>query len=214
MSFRGAPLECVACHRKDDTHKGRYGEKCGTCHTAVSWKRHRLPPRPRHEVPAGRAHATTKCDACHVGNVYKDKLSSDCYACHRKDDKHRDQLGRQCEQCHDTEDWKKTVRFDHAKSRFPLLGTSPAQAECKACHVTPAFKDARRECVACHVKDDQHKRTARRRMRRLPQRARLEDLGLRSHAKRTRYPLDGAHAKVACVACHKMPGEKIPALAT
>ncbi len=211
-SYRGPPLECVGCHRKDDTHKGRYEEACGTCHTAVSWRdiafRHN---RDTKYLLVGR-HATTKCDACHVGSVYKDKLSSDCYACHIKDDKHRDQLGRQCEQCHDAQDWKKTVRFDHAKSRFPLLGIH-LRTECKSCHVTPAFKDARRECIACHVKDDKHKG-------RLGadcttcHNARAWKIWDFDHTRRTRYPLEGAHAKVACVACHTTQGEKIAALPT
>lgn len=211
-SFRSAPVECVGCHRKDDAHKGRYGELCGTCHTAVSWRdivfRHERDTK----YPLFGRHVSTKCDACHAGNVYTDKLSSECYACHRKDDKHRDQLGRQCEQCHDTEDWKKTVRFDHAKSRFPLLGIH-LRTDCKACHVTPAFKDARRECVACHLKDDKHKA-------RLGadcsacHNARAWKLWDFDHARRTRYPLEGAHEKVACIACHTAPGEKIPALAS
>ena len=79
-----------------------------------------------------------------------------------------------------------------------------------------AFKDARSECIACHVKDDKHK-------------ARLgADCGMchnaRSwkiwdfdHARRTKYALDGAHTKVACVACHTVPAAstaKIPVLAT
>jgi hypothetical protein len=157
-------------------------------------------------------HVATKCDACHVGNVYRDKLGSACFDCHRKDDKHRDQLGRQCAECHDTVDWKKTVRFDHAKSRFPLLGRH-LTAECKACHLSPAFKDAKQECVACHAKDDTHKR-------RLGtdcvacHNARDWKLWDFDHVRRARYALEGAHAKVACVACHKAAGDRIPALAT
>ncbi len=156
-------------------------------------------------------HAQAKCDSCHTGHVYRDKLAADCHSCHRKDDKHREQLGRQCEQCHDAVDWKKTLRFDHDKSRFPLLGRH-ARVECKSCHATPAYKDAKRECVACHAKDDKHKRQSGHRLRGVPQRARLEDLGLRSR-RRTRFALDGAHRTIACVACHKASGEKVPPLA-
>ena len=29
-SYKGAPQTCIGCHRKDDTHKDRYGEKCAT----------------------------------------------------------------------------------------------------------------------------------------------------------------------------------------
>ena len=48
---------------------------------------------------------------------------------------------------------------------------------------------------------------ARHRLRGVPQRARLEDLGLRPRAAHP-YPLDGAHAKVACVACHTAPARR------
>ena len=212
VSFRGAPMECVACHRKDDTHKKRYEELCGACHSAVSWRDIAFRHDRDTKYPLVGRHVATKCDACHVGNMYKDKLSSECYSCHKKDDKHRDQLGRQCEQCHDTLDWKKTVRFDHAKSRFPLLGIH-LRTECKSCHVTPAFRDARRDCVGCHVKDDQHKG-------RLGadcstcHNARAWKIWDFDHTRRTRYPLEGAHAKLNCIACHTAPGEKVPALAT
>ena len=211
-SYKNAPHECIACHRKDDTHKTRYGEKCAACHTEKTWRDIVF----RHERDTKYAligkHLTTKCDACHVGNVYRDKLTDDCFACHQKDDKHRNQLGRQCVDCHDTSDWKRTVRFDHAKSRFPLLGRH-LTTECKACHLTPAFKDAKQECVACHAKDDTHKR-------RLGvdcaacHNARDWKLWDFDHARRARYALDGAHAKVACVSCHKAAGDRIPALAT
>ena len=211
-SFRGAPLECVACHRKDDTHHGRYGALCETCHTAVSWRdivfRHDRDTK----YPLVARHATTRCDACHVGNLYADKLSSECYACHRKDDKHRDQLGRKCEQCHDTQDWTKTARFDHAKSRFPLLGAH-LRTKCNACHLSAAFKDARSECVACHLKEDEHKGKLGADCGACHS-ARAWKLWDFDHTRRTRYPLEGAHAKVRCVACHTAPGEKIPPLAT
>jgi hypothetical protein len=212
-SFKGAPLECIACHRKDDTHKGRYDAQCGTCHTAARWRdilfRHDRDTKYR---LTGR-HATTKCDDCHAGNVYRDKLSTVCYACHEKDDKHRDQLGRQCDQCHTTRDWKQEVRFDHAKSRFPLLGAH-LKTECKACHVTPAFKDAKRECVACHSKDDKHKARLGAQCGECHN-ARSWKLWDFDHAKRTQYPLDGAHAKVGCVDCHKLAGgDKILVLPT
>ena len=182
-----------------------------TCHTAVSWRdivfRHDRDTK----YPLVARHATTRCDACHVGNLY-DKLSSECYACHRKDDKHRDQLGRQCEQCHDTQDWTKMVRFDHAKSRFPLLGAH-LRTKCNACHLSAAFKDARSECVACHLKEDEHKGKLGADCGACHS-ARAWKLWDFDHTRRTRYPLEGAHAKARCVACHTAPGEKIPPLAT
>lgn len=217
-SFKGAPLTCVGCHRKDDDrkgHKGRYGAKCETCHTATSWKDVTF----RHDVDTkyrllGR-HATTKCDSCHTGHVYDDKLRFDCWSCHRKDDKHKEQLGRECDSCHDAADWKKTVRFDHDKSRFPLLGRH-AKVECKECHATPAYKDAKRECVACHAKDDKHKRTLGVECAECHN-ARDWKIWDFDHNRKTKYALDGAHAKAACTSCHRSPappGKPIPALPT
>ncbi len=211
-SYKSAPHECIACHAKDDTHKARYGEKCASCHTEKIWRdvvfRH---DRDTKYALTGR-HALAKCDSCHVGHLYTDKLASDCHACHRKDDKHREQLGTRCGDCHDTADWKKTVRFDHGKSRFPLVGRHLA-TECKSCHLSPAFKDAKSECIACHLKDDRHKG-----------RLGIDCAGCHNardwklwdfdHAKRARYALDGAHARTACLSCHKVAGDKVPALAT
>ena len=213
-SFKGVPLTCVGCHKKDDTHKERYGTKCESCHTEVRWKDVTF----RHDVDTkyrllGK-HIQTKCDSCHTGHLYGDKLKTDCYSCHRKDDKHKDQLGRECDACHDSADWKRTVRFDHNKSRFPLLGRH-ARVECKDCHATPAYKDAKRECVACHEKDDKHKRTLGAECGECHN-ARDWKIWDFDHSRRTKYILDGAHARVQCASCHKVPaapGKPIPPLA-
>ena len=36
--YKGTPVECFACHIKNDKHKGSAGLACGNCHTAVKWK--------------------------------------------------------------------------------------------------------------------------------------------------------------------------------
>jgi hypothetical protein len=200
-SYKGIAQTCIGCHRKDDAHKDRYGDKCANCHTEKSWRdivfRH---DRDTKYALMGQ-HAQTKCDSCHSGHVYRDKLATDCHACHKKDDKHRGQLGRQCEQCHDAVDWKSTVRFDHNKSRFPLLGRH-ARVECKSCHATPAYKDAKRECVACHEKEDTHKRTLGTDCAACHN-ARDWKIWDYDHDRRTKFAIDGAHVRVTCVSCHK-----------
>jgi hypothetical protein len=213
-SYRGIDQTCIGCHRKDDEHKARYGRKCETCHTENRWRETTF----RHDRDTkyqllGR-HAAVKCDSCHVGSMYQDKLTADCYACHRNDDKHRDQLGRQCDTCHDAVDWKETVRFDHGKSRFPLLGRH-VRVECTDCHSTPAFKDANQECYACHVKDDRHQRTLGFDCANCHT-ARDWKIWDYNHDRKTRFTLNGAHRPLACVSCHKAPaapGGKIPVLA-
>ena len=62
-----------------------------------------------------------KCKDCHVDLKHYRDTPMECYRCHKKDDKHEGQQGIACESCHDDRDWKPT-RFDHALTRFPLLG--------------------------------------------------------------------------------------------
>lgn len=202
-SYKGTPTECVACHRKDDKHRTRYGDRCATCHTAASWKakdvvfRH---DRDTTYVLAGK-HVTVQCDSCHTGDLYRTKLVADCNACHAKDDKHQGQLGRSCRDCHSETGWK-VERFDHNRSRFPLAGRH-ARIECQACHKTLAYHSAPRDCYGCHQSDDKHRQTLGRDCASCHNSRdwRAWDF---DHRK-TRFSLDGAHAKVSCAACHRTP---------
>lgn len=199
------PTACVGCHRDDDRergHRGRYGESCESCHAEDSWKttlfRH---DRDTRYLLRGR-HARVACDSCHRGALYRDKASADCIACHERDDKHRAQLGRQCDRCHGERGWRETG-FDHAKSRFALLGRH-APLTCKQCHATAAFLDAKAECRSCHGKDDSH------RLGLGPRCEQCHDAlawkGARfDHDARSRFRLSGAHATVACRGCHSVP---------
>jgi hypothetical protein len=154
------------------------------------------------KYPLKGRHTQTRCSACHKGPLYKDKTPTTCFACHEKDDKHKGQEGRQCESCHNERSWKET-RFDHGLSRFPLLGKH-AKVECKKCHLTPAFRDAKSDCIACHKKDDAHK------LRLGPQceqchNARDWSQWNFDHDRRTNYKLDGKHKGLHCHACHTQP---------
>lgn len=196
---------CIACHRKNDDekgHKGRYGEKCETCHNAKEWKTSLFNHDKETKYPLKGKHATTKCDACHLperGPIYKAKLEVACIACHRKEDKHKGQLGNKCENCHDEKKWK-DVPYDHNKSRFPLTG-SHAKVECKKCHQTPAFRDAPSTCIGCHEKEDKHKGRFGEKCEVCHYTGTWKSWDF-DHGK-TRYPLDGAHRKVDCYDCHR-----------
>lgn len=198
---------CVACHRKDDDkkgHKGRYGDKCDTCHTAKDWKATRFSHDRDTKYPLRGKHIPVKCDACHLpalGNIYKHKLDSACYACHQSDDKHKGQLGRKCEDCHNEKRWQ-DAPYDHNKSRFPLTG-GHRKVECKKCHSTPAFKDAPSTCIGCHEKDDKHKGRFGKKCESCHYTGTWAAWDF-DHGK-TRFPLDGAHKKVDCYDCHKAP---------
>jgi hypothetical protein len=199
QSFKGTPTACVACHRKDDTHKEHFGERCETCHVDRSWKETTFAhDRDTKYALTGR-HASVKCASCHTGFVYSDKLATACVTCHRADDKHKGGLGDRCEDCHDTAGWK-TTRFDHRQTRFPLLGRH-ATVACADCHATTAYRETKRECVACHARDDKH-RGALGRDCAACHNARAWSIWDFDHDRRTYFALDGAHRPLRCASCH------------
>lgn len=206
-NYKEAPRNCLGCHKKDDDtkgHKGQFGEKCETCHGAALWKtvsfNHDADTR---YVLRGK-HSGTACTKCHTANLYRVKLSQDCFACHQKDDKHKESLGKDCGTCHGERGWKEPAKFDHDLSSFPLLGKHNAVA-CKDCHKSPMFKEARKECLACHTKDDKHNASLGQACADCHgERDWKNTAGRFNHAK-TRFPLRNAHAQssVKCAACHK-----------
>jgi len=219
--YKDLAMTCVACHRKDDqgakAHKGRYGEKCETCHSEKKWTDIRFDHDRDTKYVLKDKHRPVKCDSCHTGQaanaLYKDKLQTTCVSCHRQDDQkkgHKGKLGNACEQCHNEKEWK-VPNFDHGRTRYPLTGKH-LKVACDKCHQSLAYRDAPKTCGECHEKEDVHK----------------QRLGLRcdtchnardwkawdfDHDQRTRFKLDGAHAKKACEVCHVKPGKQIRPLA-
>jgi len=204
-SLRKTPLECVACHRKDDKHETTLGEKCGDCHGDRDWKttQGRF-DHDRTHFPLRNAHAAPKleCKSCHKDLRSLRKTPLECSACHRKDDKHEGQLGVQCDKCHGDRSWK-VETYDHARTRFPLVGRHLV-ARCQDCHETPRYKDAKRECDACHAKVDKHERRFGTACETCHN-ARAWSIWDFDHNRRSRYKLDGAHLKPKCERCHTAP---------
>ena len=194
---------CTSCHHNDDEHRGRYGKKCQDCHNTRSWKKPRFNHDKDTDYPLHGQHKKVRCDACHQGNLYKEKLSSDCFSCHQPDDVHHGQEGKKCTRCHNERGWGKKVVFDHGLTRFPLIGLHAA-TPCEECHLDPAYKGAALACNRCHQADDIHKRTLG------PHCEQCHnpngwDLWRFDHDTQTDYKLTGAHKKVACIDCHKWP---------
>ena len=203
-NYKEAPKDCYSCHKKDDKHEATLGTKCETCHNEREWKNVTRFDHDKTRFKLRNAHALKKveCKACHIDLKHYRDTPMDCYTCHKKDDKHEGQQGRKCESCHGDRDWK-TTTFDHGLTRFPLLGKH-VKVECKECHKSPRFKDAKIACVACHLKDDTHKKTLGPLCEQCHN-ARTWKSWDFDHDKRTKYVLDGKHKGVACKACHVQP---------
>lgn len=186
------------------------------------------------------AHADLECRTCHKPALQRSAvapliqmkdharswlgLETACASCH--EDPHRGSLGAECARCHTETKWAPAPKFDHAKAEYPLTGKH-ATVQCVACHeatsldlprdtrgaIVPRWKPLPHdECSSCHTD---------------PHRGRFGAACASCHSTagfhairekgfdhgRTRYPLRGSHASLACATCHdpvKAWGKKPP----
>ncbi|MGB8516905.1 MAG: cytochrome C [Gallionella sp.] len=200
--YKDTPLECNACHKKDDKHKGNFGAKCESCHVDRNWKEITFDHDKKTKYPLLGKHHEVKCISCHQGELYKEKLKMDCLACHKKDDKHKGSFGPKCESCHTERGWKE-VLFDHGrKTKFPLTGKHH-EVKCSACHKGDLYNDKlKMDCLSCHLKDDKHKNSFGPKCESCHVDRGWKEI-IFDHDKKTKYPLLGKHHEAKCVACHK-----------
>ncbi|MEQ1669717.1 MAG: cytochrome c3 family protein [Hyphomicrobium sp.] len=201
--YKNLPRACIDCHKAQDPHGGRYGSKCETCHASKKWKETHFDHSKSTKFPLKGEHTTVKCDACHKGDLYKEKLAVTCVSCHKKNDPHKGQLGSKCESCHAETGWRKKVAFDHDLTRFPLIGLHAA-VPCEECHRTETYKDTPRACESCH-KDKTHEGRLGAACGRCHNPNGFA-LWRFNHDKETKYPLTGAHKGLQCHSCHTVKG--------
>ena len=120
-----------------------------------------------------------------------------------------------CTPCHSAAAWE-SVSFDHDSTRYPLRGAHRILA-CSKCHTPPApgrpirFSGLPLTCdgAGCHI--DPHGGQFADRPRGGTCTTCHSETAWASlvfdHQKDSDYPLDGAHRRVRCVACHKSEGQ-------
>jgi hypothetical protein len=199
--YKGVPKTCVACHQKDDVHKGDLGPECEQCHSVASWKKARFDHDRQTRFPLRGGHKKIECAACHGKGTPK-KVKSACVACHQKDDVHEGQLGPKCQSCHNESDWRKVAKFDHSKTQFPLKGLHK-DVTCKACHTSSDYRAAPVECAGCHI-DSEHKGRLGTRCESCHS-AKGWPFFTFDHDMATAFPLIGAHRDIGCHDCHRDP---------
>ena len=221
-TYLGLSSACISCH--EDQHKGRLGTTCQQCHNFQDWKTISATQfdHSKTRYPLTGLHAQVQCAKCHTNGAdgkpqYVGIPFNQCSDCHK--DPHHGSFAQGCQSCHNTSGWKKVSlqsvneRFDHSKTKFPLLGKH-VSVDCAQCHANGDFKKplAFQKCMDCH-KPDPHK----------GQFAKRTDGGecaschtvngwkpstftVKEHAA-SAYPLQGGHARLECAQCHVPKGK-------
>jgi hypothetical protein len=222
---------CIDCHK--DPHDNQfaappYKNTCEDCHTVQDWRRtkYTIARHANSTFPLQGAHAAVPCSECHKTSPAgrTDKVlpfhfeDRTCKACHA--DPHNGEFNNQmarrrvdgslfgCEACHNVKSWGEITGFDHAKTKYPLLGVHRTVA-CAACHKPVAagqsrFENTPTQCEACHndahegqflAKDKQtHCAECHNSVRWTP--------STFDHDTGTHFPLTGGHANLPCAKCH------------
>ena len=198
--YEKTPADCYSCHALNDVHRGRNGQKCADCHTEKSWDQASFDHAKDTKFPLRGRHAKIECEVCHTDAPAKQKLKTDCLACHRADDRHHGRNGSRCADCHNEDTWTK-ARFDHdRKTDFPLRGKH-SEAACEACHRGKLDDDIGSACIDCHRADDVHKGEQGEDCARCHQEDGWGEKVVFDHDL-TRFPLIGLHATAPCEECH------------
>ena len=147
---------CVDCHRSDDVHAGKQGDRCDSCHNESGWGERVRFDHDLARFPLLGLHAVVPCEECHLSAVYTD-ATMNCVDCHAGDDAHKERLGPRCADCHNPNGWS-LWEFDHDSSTDFRLDGGHEGIQCEACHRDPVrdrFPVAS-SCDSCHRKDDIH----------------------------------------------------------
>lgn len=106
-----------------------------------------------------------------------------------------------CTTCHKTDGWNqiKEKGFNHNKTKFPLVGQHKT-VDCKQCHTTLKFEEAKTDCASCHK--DIHEGTVGKDCARCHTSNSWIVSNIRQIHQRQGFVLLGAHAVVDCNRCH------------
>lgn len=218
LAFNG----CQNCH--NDPHRGAFQEAkvqgtCDRCHDTGGFKNNRSSAVFNHSMtkfPLVGKHTELACEKCHKSTDFKRPVAhARCQDCHQ--DPHRGQFaaraaGSDCGSCH-AETGFKPAKFDrtaHAATAFPLKGKH-LELRCVECHKPEGrdavFKTGKLTCAECHT--DQHGGEFAGAPWNNQCGSCHDESGFRPskftparHAE-GKFPLTGAHARVACEKCHK-----------
>lgn len=108
-----------------------------------------------------------------------------------------------CKTCHSSKGWqldRSVYSFDHNTTKLPLVGQHE-QVNCRLCHKTLIFKDAKTNCNDCHK--DIHQATVGQDCSRCHTPKSWLVNNINEIHNTSRFPLLGAHRTADCSQCHK-----------
>jgi hypothetical protein len=197
--FKDTPKNCSAegCHKDDDAHKGRLGDKCERCHVETGdniFNHNKMSAF----VLDGK-HLTVRCADCHPSMTFKPRPTN-CFGCHPEPKVHRGQYGTGCEQCHNTRTWE-DIKPLHDVGDFSLKGAHDNIA-CERCHRDDRpLAGSGNLCINCHRQDDIHNNGLSPRCGECHTQWSFAPARF-DHGK-VGCNLTGIHRTVACFDCHK-----------
>lgn len=109
----------------------------------------------------------------------------------------------QCSECHDPNGWKLRTNssFNHDKrTHFPLKGQHK-MLDCRKCHPTLVFNEAKSDCNSCHT--DVHQQTVGNDCQRCHNTSSWLVTNIKQIHQQKGFALVGAHAAADCSRCHK-----------
>ena len=170
------------------------------------------------ELSDAHAKLVENCGNCHK-SLERKAQSSLCISCHKeiREDVEKKTgfhglnaiVGKsECAACHTEHKGRETsivrlekILFNHDETDFQLEGRHKIVA-CESCHVRgKKFSDAAHSCFACHEKDQPHLDRLGNKCETCHSVVSWKELAAFDH-NATKFPLRGAHEKVACVGCH------------
>ena len=202
QTHQNTPTTCYGCHAEDDSHQGRSGEQCESCHNPSSWNDASFDHNSNTNFPLEFKHATLTCTDCHSPDPFADVMQMACVSCHLEDDDHQGRRGEDCETCHTSEAWDITT-FDHGRATDFRLNGSHQNVACNDCHVEPVFEvSPGTDCVSCHQDDDPHSGELGEQCDSCHNETEWVNAPFFYH-ELTAFPLLGEHANIDCENCHE-----------
>ncbi len=231
-NFSDAAEKCSSCHANHDAqfmsqHIQEFGDNCLACHDGLD----RMVGFDHASTvfPLDGKHAAVGCASCHTGaaksavpgtvsrqlvaDVFKN-TPSECAQCHAEPDAHRGVFDQNCAQCHTPAGWSPATLdgkpFNHpVTTQFSLVrhtrDFNGQVMTCSACHLSSVQRFDMNTCVDCHSKDNRQPGFMGQHLGKYgPACLDCHDGVDRMHNfdHANFFVLDGAHAPLACEACH------------